>query len=223
MLRIICPTCNSPLNKIPQRKMKCPSCGADIHVKRAPGEEAKRLVTAEQAQDIEAQWETIRGRDEQLHVLQEFGINTQEYDRAKATLGSHGFAAGSDSLEWKTGYFLLNEVASKATDLHQRKMAFDQLAFMCMKKGLAFRDYLARAREVELLGYKATDGSVVGIEIRNGEQHGVCQACQNNAGKRFTLDEAIQEAPLPCEACTCPGPLKTNGFCRCYYRTHLAQ
>lgn len=221
MLKIVCPTCNSPLKKIPQRKTRCPSCSADIHVKRAPGEEIKRLVTAEQAQDIEAQWEVAQERDEQLRILQAFSIGEQNYDRTKAMHGSHGFTAGTYSLDWNTGYFLLNEVASKATDLHQRKMAFDQLAFMCMKKGLAFRDYFIRAREVELLGYKAIDGAVVGVEIRSREQHGVCRVCQINIGKRFTLDEATKEMPLPCEACTCPGLRETNGFCRCYYRTIL--
>lgn len=221
MLKIVCPTCNSPLKKIPQRKTRCRSCGADIHVKRAPGEEIKRLVTAEQAQEIEAQWEARQERNELLRVLHAFGVGEQGYDRTKAMLGGHGFAAGSDSLDWKTGYFLLNEVAAKATDLHQRQMALDQLALMCMRKGLAFREYFSRAREMELLGYKATDGIIVGVEIRNGEQHGVCQACQSNAGKRFTLVEAIQKAPLPCEACTCPGLGETSGFCRCYYQTIL--
>ncbi len=217
----ICPNCNAVLKKFPARKTKCPSCGADIHIKRAPGEHVKRLVTTEQAQQIEAQWAAVQGRDEQLRVLQSFGIGEQEYDRTKAMLSSHGFAAGSDSLDWKTIYFLLNEIASKATDIYQRRLAFDQLGFMCMRKGLKFRDYFVRAREAELLQYKATNGIVVDVEIRSGEQHGICQACQGNTGKRFTIEEALQKAPLPCRDCTCPGLREANGFCRCYYRTIL--
>jgi uncharacterized Zn finger protein (UPF0148 family) len=52
----LCPYCNSPLKKVPQRKTLCPSCRQPIYVRSRPTDRTKRLVTQEQADEIEEEW-----------------------------------------------------------------------------------------------------------------------------------------------------------------------
>jgi DNA-directed RNA polymerase subunit RPC12/RpoP len=51
-----CPYCSAPLKKEPKRKTKCPSCQKPIFIKSRPSDRTKRLVTQEQAEDIEDEW-----------------------------------------------------------------------------------------------------------------------------------------------------------------------
>jgi uncharacterized Zn finger protein (UPF0148 family) len=52
-----CPYCGSSLAERPKRKKKCPHCGNYIYVRTRPADRKKVLVTEEQAQEIEQQWE----------------------------------------------------------------------------------------------------------------------------------------------------------------------
>lgn len=52
----LCPYCNAPLKKVPQRKTLCPSCRQPIYVRSRPTDRTKRLVTQEQADEIEEEW-----------------------------------------------------------------------------------------------------------------------------------------------------------------------
>ncbi|MFH1140121.1 MAG: hypothetical protein V1724_00280 [Chloroflexota bacterium] len=52
-----CPHCDFEIIPPPQRARNCPSCKRPIRVKRRFDEQRKRLVTPEQAEQIEAEWQ----------------------------------------------------------------------------------------------------------------------------------------------------------------------
>lgn len=52
-----CPYCENTLTERPHRKKKCPHCKNDIYVCTRPIDKEKVLVTEEQFQEIERQWE----------------------------------------------------------------------------------------------------------------------------------------------------------------------
>ena len=55
-----CPHCNTPLDLIPERKKKCPSCGQYIFVRTRPPDRQRILVTEQGAKRIDDEWAKIR-------------------------------------------------------------------------------------------------------------------------------------------------------------------
>jgi ribosomal protein L37E len=88
----ICPYCGARLEKRPQRKKKCTSCGYFIYVRTRPSDRKKVLATEEQAQAIDEEWMKINGtydahREEQIRFEQKkrelserFGTEASDYD-----------------------------------------------------------------------------------------------------------------------------------------------
>lgn len=77
----VCPHCSAPLEKMPGRKKKCPSCGNFIFVRTRPADRTRVLVTQRDAQEIDDQWSmeqgTYQGR-KIAEVEQEKEFKTQE-------------------------------------------------------------------------------------------------------------------------------------------------
>lgn len=57
-----CPSCKAPLEKMPQRKTKCKTCGEFIFVKDTPRNQTKRLMTCAQAEAADRAWEAYRDK-----------------------------------------------------------------------------------------------------------------------------------------------------------------
>lgn len=77
-----CPYCKAELDKFPERKTKCKSCGYFYYAKRSPGEEDKRIVTEREANDIELQWSKHYEDLELERILELYGKSRddiQEY------------------------------------------------------------------------------------------------------------------------------------------------
>ena len=219
MSQPICPSCNAVLKKFPARKTKCPQCGNPIYVKRAPGESEKRLVTEAQAAEIEALWDA---RDEEQTVAEFcrlYHIDPYRYEQVRAALSS---TTEPTSLRWNTEYFLVRERAATETDLHTRKMLYAHLSRLCEQKKLYRdrRDFMAKMHETELRTYEGSMGVVTGVRVKPGEAH-ICATCEANAVKKYTLEQALAQQPLPCAGCTCGETGNDPGLCRCYYSTIL--
>lgn len=75
-----CPYCNAPLNPVPQRKKKCPSCGKFIFVRTRPSDRQRVLVTEEGAKRIDEeetaaiQKEMAANRQASLASYKESGV-----------------------------------------------------------------------------------------------------------------------------------------------------
>jgi uncharacterized Zn finger protein (UPF0148 family) len=218
MNQATCPSCNGELKKFPARKTKCPHCGNFIYVKRAPGESEKRLVTEAQAAEIEAQWNTRseeRAADEFCHL---YHIDPHRYARVRDTLAKSTEPA---SLRWNTEYFLARERAATESDLQMRKMLYFHLSRLCEHKKLYRdrRDFLVKMHESELERYQGSMGAIVGVRVSGGNR--ACPVCQAHNGKRYTVEQALAEQPLPCTGCTCGETGNDPGLCQCYYSSIL--
>lgn len=87
-----CPYCSKRLTKRPQKKAKCPHCGKFIFVRTRPTDRERVLVTENQVEEIEAQWneihsvpapriETKKGfNDEKKTLTKKFGREPSDYD-----------------------------------------------------------------------------------------------------------------------------------------------
>ncbi len=62
----ICPYCSSTLDKMPGRKIKCPSCSQIMYVRTCPDERVKILVREDQIELIEEKWSIENGTHEQF-------------------------------------------------------------------------------------------------------------------------------------------------------------
>lgn len=200
-----CPYCGINLKVQPQKKKKCPTCKRPIYVKSTPDDRSKRLMTEDQAEEAESLWNDRYVRQKSIAVLQSVGLGESDLDLEKAR---------SKESDWNAAIALLQRVAVTADGLHQRKMAFYQLALQAEKDGLPFAAHLTEAARLELRILKQT-AVVKKVEILTSGAGNSCPECEAQRGKTFEIDEALRAMPLPCQACsrtlqgTCPG------FCRC--------
>jgi uncharacterized Zn finger protein (UPF0148 family) len=92
-----CPYCKSPLAKIPSRKTKCVNCNKYIYVRTRPSDRAKVLVTKQQAEKIEEQWNEYHERKQ----LDE--IDPMAFEKEKEQLRSdfHGQEPSEYDVRWR--------------------------------------------------------------------------------------------------------------------------
>ena len=58
-----CPYCKKALDKIPNRKIKCPHCGEFMYVRTRPKDNARVVVVKAEADKIEEEWARIHDHD----------------------------------------------------------------------------------------------------------------------------------------------------------------
>ena len=80
----VCPHCRSELPVWPARSGPCPFCGGEILVRTRPLDRERVLVTEEQAEAVEAEWELFRDRGggTPLRPL----LNEEELEAERASL-----------------------------------------------------------------------------------------------------------------------------------------
>jgi uncharacterized Zn finger protein (UPF0148 family) len=200
-----CPYCGADLKVRPQRKKKCPACKRPIYVKSTPEDREKRLMTEVQAEDAERRWSAYHERQKSISVLQTVGLAESDLERERA----QGRATDSEAV-----VAILIRVAATAKKLHERKMAYYQLASYAEKEGRPFHEFLTEAVRCELLIYKQTP-VVTTVEILTAGPANACAECDAQRGKVFSIDEALRTMPLPCPRCTRTLLGARPGFCRC--------
>ncbi len=202
----LCPYCGYDLEVMPQRKKKCPSCSRPIYIKSTPNNRERRLMTETQAEEAEKQWSSYHQRQRFLVLLQPFGLGERDIGNEKAR------GAQSDT-EAVTS--ILARVAASTKDLHERKMAFYELALLAEEGGKPFREFLIEAARSELLRYKKQ--GVAKVEILTAGPDNSCPECEAQARKVVHIDEALRLTLLPCPTCTRTLAGTRPGFCRCSY------
>lgn len=80
-----CPTCLSPLAKIPGAKTKCPKCGEFMYVRTDPRTESRRVVSESELEPIQEAWAEIEGRLDEYLASRDF--EKKGVDNLKAALG----------------------------------------------------------------------------------------------------------------------------------------
>lgn len=201
-----CPYCGHSFDAMPARKRKCPSCKQVVCPKSTPEHREKRLMTEAQADEAERLWEQYQLRQRALSTLSTFGLDQTHLEKQLKS------GARSDT---EAVAALLRSVAESAKDLHDRKMAFYQLAVAAEGEGLPYQDYLAHVAKSALLRYQQS--GVRKVEILSAGHGNACPRCQLQNGRILTVSEALREMPIPYSGCTQTLTGGTPGFCRCCY------
>ena len=208
-INTICPYCGYDLKIMPQRKKKCPACTKPIYIKYTPDNRTKRLMTEEQANKAEKQWDLHGLRQSSIDILSMFGLDESEIEKQRAM---------GDKNDDEAVFSIVSQVTmSNKYNLHDLKMAYLILASLASKTGKPFRSFKLAAYHCELLCYKGTNGVVKNVEISNHDDKNACVECQNSKGKIYSIDDALKLMPLPCRKCTCVGVNGQIGFCNCCY------
>lgn len=198
-----CPYCQAPLQKAPQRKTKCPACGQTIHVKRTLDDPTRRLVTAEQAAAIEAQWQAEYRRRKYLELAKMCAFEEPEVERVKQTLQA-GFPA--DELDRQAVFVLCRHALDTERDWPRRKLLAFVTARLLDEQGQDSIPFQHMMFKAELQNWVAA-GCVVGVSIRPGDR---CDAANRLPREPMPLEQALQQMPLPAPGCA-------RGVCMCSY------
>lgn len=180
-------------------------CASDLHQINARHRE-KRLMTEAQATEVEKQWSFYHQRQHFLNLLQTFGLGERDIENEKAC---------GDKNDIDAVISILTRVAVSTKDLHERKMAFYELALLAEERGTPFHDFLVEAARSELLRYK--QHGVTKVEILTAGPGNSCVECETNARKIFSIDDALQLMPLPHHRCNHTMAGACPRFCRCSY------
>jgi len=92
-----CPYCKNFLNKIPSKKTKCQNCGEYMYVRTRPSDRARVLVTKQQADKIEEQWNEYHERNQ----LDEIDLNVFEKEREQLRSDFHGQEPSEYDIRWR--------------------------------------------------------------------------------------------------------------------------
>jgi hypothetical protein len=213
----VCPYCKQNLSKRPKRKTKCPHCGEYVFVRTSPsGNGSKVLVTDDEAEQIDLEWQRIHSRKKWMQSLAQYGISDADFDRHKKSLGERFRQEPRDSdVVWSLFHEAL-DASMKSGDLRELKMLYFEMALFAYEEGRDFFHLLEQSRKMELTEFKK-GGYVEKVSIITAGDAS-CEACQKLAGRVFTVDEALEQMPIPCEDCTFDFRGRGQpGWCRCLY------
>ena len=208
----VCPYCKKVLEQKPQRKKKCPFCKNFIYVRTLPSTRSKILVTEDEAKKIDLEWEKVNFRNKWLSNLKQYRITEKDFGIHKDKLSKKfGQEASDRDVIWS----IFNELLTKIRDLHSLKMIYYEMALFLNEEGKDCFTVLQQSAKMELMKFKQ-EGFIKKVRILIGGEDS-CEACQRLKNKVFTLEEALENMPIPCKECTHKLYDEKRGFCRCCY------
>src|ERR1700692_129100 len=81
-----CPYCGAELQKEPERKTKCRSCGEFILVRTRPKDGARVIVTSGEAEEIRRDWEIVAGA--RMPTLRGIGYEEYQIEQVRDSLAA---------------------------------------------------------------------------------------------------------------------------------------
>lgn len=202
MIESACPYCGITLARTPQRKTKCPACHQPIFVKQTPDNRNKRLMTKAQAADAEARWEAHY----QDKRITEF-CRLWDVDETALRAGIKETGGNTDSvMEAELRFILYSD-----PELNRRIMAAGALAIAEGRRG---GDFMSMLREHARLTLMRLPRDVIKrVEIIAGR----CVGGQQLAGRVLTIEQALEEMPIPHPQCDATSRDGRAGYCTCHY------
>lgn len=217
-----CPYCQKELPKFPGRKTKCPHCSNFIYVRTRPSDRQRILVTQEQAEELEKEWQEELQKHRATFELRRglenssVGFTEQKYLKFKEDLTQRfGFAPSEGDILWGISGQLLLE-AMESADWQRMKMIYFSQALFLHNSGKDCFRILQEVAKCELREYQRSS-VVKKVEILTaGDQS--CLVCQKLTGKILTIEEAFRNTPIPVKDCSYKiNPEASTGWCRCCY------
>lgn len=92
-----CPYCKSKLGKFPSRKTRCTNCNEQIYVRTRPSDRVKILVTKQQAEKIEKQWNEYYEKKQ----LDEIDLSVFEKEREQLRSDFYGQEPSEYDIRWR--------------------------------------------------------------------------------------------------------------------------
>jgi uncharacterized Zn finger protein (UPF0148 family) len=166
--KVECPYCRNPLDKIPSRKTKCTNCNEYIYVRTRPSDRAKVLVTKQQAEKIEEQWNEYHEKKQ----LDEIDPSVFEKEKEQLKSDFHGQEPSEYDVRWR---LLAKESLEHAKDnnwgLYRNTQLKKAVQLKIEKKYLDALDFYLEICYLDLNG--PNNGGQIGTEYlpfdpRNG-------------------------------------------------------
>ncbi len=192
MSLVRCPYCGAVLEPKPKRGKKCTHCGEKFLVRKgAPVTQAEAAVR---------DW---------LRYLEQFRITRRDFDRHQAELTQQfGQQASVNDTVWR----ILNSLIVETRNPHTLQGVYREMARLANQEGKDPKPYDVERVRLELTDLKWQGVKTVRI-VGSGyrvDDPGACPACQALWGKKYTIEEALAQMPIPTQ---CENP---DG-CRCEY------
>jgi predicted RNA-binding Zn-ribbon protein involved in translation (DUF1610 family) len=209
-----CPYCNILIDKKPTGKFKCPSCGGEIHIQKS-GKKIK-LLTKEQREELTAATKLQAAENKYLRFFADYDVS-RDYllKRRDEYFRKIGKGATYPDLTWSVAQGVLQKFA-KTGNYEGMSSIYFSMALMLHREGRPFFHALHEYHKWNLYHYKEQHKDIDGVEVSIIPCGDSCPTCSELSGKRFTIDEALEQMPLPVKGCTTDG-----GWCRCGYGYHI--
>ncbi|MCW5723482.1 MAG: hypothetical protein KIS81_00825 [Maricaulaceae bacterium] len=138
-LEAVCPHCESSLPKFPVRKTACRACGGINYVRTRPFDRKRVLVTASEAEEVEAMWSALK------RLRDAIGMDPSFTAGKEAATALRQPKLSSTSLDWER---LLDEALNKVRHhlgarqvglLRNAVSVLAEISFACGKRDDALR------------------------------------------------------------------------------------
>lgn len=197
----VCPYCKLALDVMPTRKKKCQHCGKPIYFKRRPGDDSKKLMTEDEAKQVEFEWNRVNFEKDILETFTAFGFSSNELKRELSEMNN----VNRGDFKWR----LFQEALSRnAANRQALSSIYHQMAIHLVDEEKNPNQCLVLSHEQELYEFKELGFRKVKISTSPDS----CSKCSDQKNKVFTIDDALKSEPLPCKKCE-----SHYGFCRCTY------
>lgn len=216
-----CPSCGVVLETAPQRKKKCPSCGEYIYVRTRPSDRQRVLVTEAGVKAIQREWEADHFISKWISSLERWAITRTEYELGKDRLSKR---FGQEASDRDAIWFIFGELCrKKALDWQSLHELYHSMAVFQNESRRDCFKLLQISAKMSLYANRqslAKFGITFKLRVRTGGEQS-CIACRLLEGKEFTLEEALEQMPIPVRECTHTLYDEKRGFCRCWYAVEI--
>lgn len=214
-----CPYCKEVLIDPPKTKKKCSNCGNTVFFKVDPYTNKEYYLTEDESIQINLLKERFRIEESFYNKFSEFGINEKLFEKRREKyikMAKNNYSAFS----FVTSIF--NELSlqfAKKNNFSELSSLYFSMAWFLFDHNEKYFFYLQESIKMNLYHYKQIEKDTgfkykVNIMAAVGSKNSACDKCAKQNGKSFTIDEALQEMPIPVKDCE-------NDFCRCTYTTSI--
>lgn len=196
----VCPYCAFALAAMPQRKKRCPNCRQHIYVKSSPDNREKRLMTEDEAAEIDLKWSA--------EAIRNFYLRTLSYVRIGASALDEAIDNGAESVATAAFLLICNHI-HRSPDWHGRRNGHFLLSEIAKRDGRSPLPHLVDIHRGDLMSLTGNWRTIaVRVQVLRAEgerQHAQeIERCDFLALRLYRIRDALIEMPLPCgEECVC--------------------
>ena len=210
-----CPHCGALITPAPQRSRKCPSCTAQVLVRTKDGK--KLVLTEEQAKAVDTEREKRASRNAAFRFAQNIGVSEAEFAREEATLLKKDRRYSPRDVFWSLANSRILTEAKKGNHRGLSNIYWQQ-ARLLFEEGRDHFHLLQEAARHELLGLKQMNPTLIRYVTILADD---CPECKKFQKKKYSIDEALKQMPIPVKSCTHgldEGEKgRRSGWCCCMY------